>query len=112
MLIFVNTDRLSCATTFILRFISNLKLSVQRKEIQGIYLTAAEIEIAEHTWIKSVQKELFKDKSNLKQFQIKLGVYLDTDSTYKCKGRLINSSLLEHSKTSIFYYYSESTSKP
>ena len=96
------TDRLFCVTAFTLRFISNLKLSVQRKEIQGIYLTAAEIEIAEHTWIKSVQKELFKDKSNLKQFQIKLGVYLDTDSIYKCKGRLINSSLLEHSKTPIF----------
>ena len=95
-------DRLFCVTAFILHFISNLKLTEQRKEIKEIYLTAVEIEIAEYTWIKSVQKEFFKDKSNLKQFQIKLGVYLDTDSIYKCKRRLINSSLLEHSKTPIF----------
>ena len=54
------------------------------------------------TWIKSVQREFFKDKSNLKQFQIKLGVYLDTDNIYKCKGRLVNSSLPEYSKTPIF----------
>ena len=54
------------------------------------------------TWIKSVQREFFKDKSNLKQFQIKLGVYLDTDNIYKCKGRLVNSSLPEYSKAPIF----------
>ena len=75
-------DRSFRVTAFILRFISNLKLSVERKEMKEIYLTAAEIEIAEFTWIKSVQKEFFKDKSNLKQFQIKLGVYLDTDSIF------------------------------
>ena len=96
------SDHLFRVTTFTLHFISNLKLSVQRKEIKEIYLTTVEIEIAEYTWIKSVQKEFFKDKSNLKQFQIKLGVYLDTDNIYKCKGRLINSSLLKRSKTPIF----------
>ena len=80
-----------------MRFISNLKLSVQRKETKETYLTAEEIEVAEHTWIISFQKEFFKDKSNLKQFQIKLGVYLN-----KRKGRLVNSSLLEYSKTPIF----------
>ena len=85
-----------------MRFISNLKLSVQRKETKETYLTAEEIEVAEHTWIISFQKEFFKDKSNLKQFQIKLGVYLDTDNIYKCKGRLVNSSLPEYSKTPIF----------
>ena len=46
--------------------------------------------------------DFFKDKSNLKQFQIKLEVYLDTDKIYKCKRRLVNSSLLEYSKTPIF----------
>ena len=95
-----------------MHFISNLKLSVQRKEIKEIYLTTVEIEIAEYTWIKSVQKEFFKDKSNLKQFQIKLGVYLDTDSIYKCKGRLINSSLLEHSKAPIFLPKESYSSNP
>ena len=89
-------DRSFRVTAFILRFISNLKLSVQRKEIKEIYLTAVEIEIAEYTWIKSVQKEFFKDKSNLKQFQIKLGVYLDTDT------QIVYSSRLEHSKAPIF----------
>ena len=39
---------------------------------------------------------------NSKQFQIKLRVYLDTDNTYKCKGRLVNSSLPEYSKIPIF----------
>ena len=38
----------------------------------------------------------------MKQFQIKLGVYLDTDNIYKCKGRLVNPSLPEYSKTQIF----------
>ena len=79
-------DRLFRVTAFILRLISNLKLSVQRKETKEIFLTAEEIEIAEYTWIKSVQKEFFKDKSNLRQFQIKLGVYLDIDNISKCKG--------------------------
>ena len=65
-------------------------------------MTAIGIEIAEYTWIKSIQKEFFKEKSNLKQFEIKLGVYLDTDNIYKCEGRLINSSFLEYSKTPIF----------
>ena len=109
---YVTADRLFRVAAFILRFISNLKLSVQRKEIKEIYLTTVEIEIAEYTWIKSVQKEFFKDKSNLKQFQIKLGVYLDTDSIYKCKGRLINSSLLEHSKAPIFLPKESYSSNP
>ena len=95
-------DRLSRATVFIMRFISNLKLSIQRKETKEIYLTAEEIKIAEYTWIKSVHQEFFKDKSNLKQFQNKLGIYLDTDNIYKCKGRLLNSSLSEYSKTPLF----------
>ena len=69
---YITAHRLFRVTAFILRFISNLKLIVQRKEIKEIYLTAVEIEIAEYTWIKSVQKEFFKDKLNLKQFQIKL----------------------------------------
>ena len=60
-------DRLFRVTAFILRSISNLKFSVQRKEIKEIYSTAKEIEIAEYTWIKSVQKEFFEDKLNLKQ---------------------------------------------
>ena len=55
-------DRSFRVTAFILRFISNLKLSVERKEVKEIDLTAVEIEIAEFTWIKSVQKEFFKDK--------------------------------------------------
>ena len=95
-------NRLFRVMSCILRFISNLKLSVQRKETKNIYLTAEEIEITEYTWIKSVQKEFFKDKSNLNQFQIKHGVYLDTDNIYKCNGRLVNSSLPEYSKTPIF----------
>ena len=46
--------------------------------------------------------DFLKDKSNLKQFQIKLEVYLDTDNIYKCKRRLVNSSLLGYSKRPIF----------
>ena len=55
--------------------------------------------MAEYTWIKSAQKEFFKDKSKLKQFQIKLGVYLDTD-------------IFTKRKLFIKSYYTESTSKP
>ena len=40
-------DRLFRTTAFILRFISNLKLSVQGKETTKIYLTDKEIEIAD-----------------------------------------------------------------
>ena len=42
-------DYLFCVTSIILRIISNLKLSVQIKETNDIYLTAEEIEIAEYT---------------------------------------------------------------
>ena len=59
---YITAARLFRVTAFILRFISNLKLSVERKEVKEIDLTAVEIEIAEFTWIKSVQKEFFKDK--------------------------------------------------
>ena len=59
-------DRLFRVTALTLRFILNLSLSVQRKQIKEIYLTAVEIKIAEYTWIRSVQKEFFKDKSNFK----------------------------------------------
>ena len=45
-------DRLFHVTAFILRFISNLKLSIQRREIKEIYLTAEEIETTEYKWIK------------------------------------------------------------
>ena len=87
---YFTADRLFCVTAFILHFISNLKLNVQRKETKKMNVTADEVKVAEFTWIKSVQKEFFKDKPNLKQFQIKLGVYLDIDNIYKCKGKLIN----------------------
>ena len=39
-------DRLFRTTPLILRFVSNLKLSVKRNETKKIYLTAEEIEIA------------------------------------------------------------------
>ena len=45
------TDCLFRVTAFILRFISNLKLSVQRKETKKMYLDAEEIEIVEYTCI-------------------------------------------------------------
>ena len=60
-----SVDRLFCVTTFALRFVSNLKLSVQKQNFERNYLFTGEFQKAENIWIKSVQGKFAKNNSNI-----------------------------------------------
>ena len=60
-----SVDRLFYVTAFALRFVSNLKLSVQKQNLETNYLITGEFQKAENIWIKSVQERFAKNNSNI-----------------------------------------------
>ena len=65
---------------------SDLKLSVQKQNIQTNYLSTGELKKVENIWMRSVQGKFAKNR-NIKQLQIKLGSYLDQKNIWRYKGR-------------------------
>ena len=70
-------DRLFRLTAFALLFISNLKLSIQKRNIETNYLSTGELQKAENIWIKSVQGKFAKNNSSL----------FGSRKLWRCKGR-------------------------
>ena len=63
---------------------------MQNQNIQSNYLSTGGLQNAENVWIKSVQRKFAKNKWNIEQLQIKLGIYLDQEyicqeNIWRCK---------------------------
>lgn len=86
-------QRLVCVTTWVRRFVNNLKASLKRKEIikRTGRLEVSELNEVEIELIKMVQNEL-KKKGNFKQLVSELGV-VEQGGLLTCMGRLVNSDL-------------------
>ena len=79
-----------------MRFISRLKEKIRNtRNIQNSpdqSLSLREVEAAELSWIREVQKSIaYGDK--FRQQKLSLGLFLDDKGIYRCRGRLENSAL-------------------
>ena len=78
-------------TAYVLRFINNLKEKRQSKEMNVESLSTAEIEAAEHVWIKDVQETL-RCRQDFQTLSTQLGI-VEQKGVLVCKGRLQNADL-------------------
>ena len=83
-------------TAYVLRFTNNLKEKRESREINVESLSTAEIETAEHVWIKDVQDTL-QDRQDFQILSRQLGI-VKQKSVLVCKGRLQNADLNTNSK--------------
>ena len=100
-------NKLFSVTAFVLRFINNLKNSVNKKQnlIKG-NLTTEEIKHAEYIWIKTLQE---KHSTTEKFIKIKssLKLYLDEEGIYRCKSRLCETENLSFNHCNPIYLPNE-----
>ena len=104
---FSSLTRLLRVTSYVLRFIYNLKKSVPGEHTHDKHLskelTASEIEHAEILWLRTIQASSFTEeivflssrrKNEVAPIRVKqFGLYLDELGLLKCGGRLHNSSM-------------------
>ena len=83
-------------TAYVQRFIGNLRLRRERRELCLGELTAEELRSAESSWIKDAQQDL-KMKENFNKTRESLNV-IEQNDILVCKGRLENSELNEECK--------------
>ena len=103
-----NIMSLLCVTTYVIRFVNNLKTS-QRSQRNLKELRADELKNTKTLWIKSVQASAFiKELSFLNRKDRKatppiwvtqFGLFLSKVHTIKYKGRINNASLLPSTKS-------------
>ena len=86
---FSKLQKLLRVTTWVMRFIRNLKAKRLRNERDMYSLSVKEINGAEIEWIKDTQKSL-TEKDNFEKQKKSLGIY-QVDGILVCKGRLENS---------------------
>jgi hypothetical protein len=92
-------NRLIRVTSWVLRFVQNVKAKSQDREICLGNLTVEEIRHAESTLIKDAQVSL-RNKKDFQHVVKQLGL-VDRDGILKCKGRLSNSDLEEAAREPI-----------
>ena len=98
---FSSFERLLRVTGFVLRFIKNLKLKRQKKEMMLTpVLSAVEIQDARNLWIQFIQKDVM-DGRYYKQLKKDLRFRV-VDGIIRCEGRLQNAPLNYNSKFPIF----------
>ena len=91
--------RLLNVTVYVLRFINNLKARI-KKDIDNIMcrrITVEEIKAVETLWLFDAQKG-FRSLESFKKVEQSLGVYVDDDGLFRCRGRLGNAPVAEESK--------------
>ena len=92
-------EKLLRVTAYVMRIISNLKKSHEKKDINVEGLDAGDIRSAEIEWIKDAQVTL-KGQSDYVKYKDNLGV--DRDGEFLvCKGRMDFSDLAENAKRPI-----------
>eukprot|EP00794_Sanderia_malayensis_P018426 gene18426-biopygen12365 len=88
---FSTAERLLRVTSWVLRFLHNLKQKVRKEEPRSGCLKAEEMIMAEKMWIKDAQK-LLRRSVDYEKMRVQLGV-IESEGVLVCKGRLENSDL-------------------
>ena len=93
-------NRLIRVTSWVMRFVQNVKAKSQDREICLANLTVEEIRYAESALIKDAQVSSLRNKKDFQHLVKQLGL-VDRDGILKCKGRLSNSDLEEGAREPI-----------
>ena len=97
-----NLSKVLRITAYVLRFVKNLRCSIQKTEKTVNELTSCETDEAENRFLKSIQAKVFsKEIEFLKEnkrtappiYVMQFGLYLDSCGILRCKGRLNNAPL-------------------
>ncbi|XP_065675823.1 uncharacterized protein LOC136092030 [Hydra vulgaris] len=97
---FSNYLHLLRVTALVLRFITNLKLKRDKKQLKLSNLDSIEIENALKIWVMFVQRSITSDK-NFRQLQLDLNLQ-NVDGIIRCIGRLQNAPITYDAKNPIF----------
>ena len=97
---FSTLGKLLRVTSWIKRFIDNIKAKREGKDLNKENLSAEEMKNAEEFWIKDVQASLVHD-SAFKKARVQLGI-IEINGVLVCKGRLENSDLGLEAKYPIY----------
>ena len=88
-------------TSYVLRFIANLRTKVAGTEPNLSRLSLEEITEAKHIWYKHIQGAIQTSKS-FKQVQASLGLFKDNCGIWRCGGRLSNANIELSAKHPVF----------
>ena len=99
---YTNLQKLLRITSYVLRFISNIKLKIAKSRINLSELSMEELDEAKKLRIISEQKAITSDKKLMKSLTYSLGIFNDVDGVFKLKGRLQESDLDNLAKYPIF----------
>lgn len=89
---FGSLRRLIRVTSYVLRFVSNLKLSKARKELILGEVNQSELDQARELWYREVQRTVLEDKK-FGQVKVSLQLYADEKGILRCGGRLENAPI-------------------
>ena len=93
---FNSLNKLLRVTAWVRRFVNNLKLKKEKRELKKGSLEVEEIKEAEKMWIQDAQKML-KESANFEKTRVHLGI-IEKNGLLVCQGRLENSDLDLESK--------------
>ena len=96
---FNSFKKLVLVTSYVFRFIYNMKALIRKEQLKNGKITLAEKSSFRIMWLLNEQKSI--DEAKFKQLKISLGAYEDIDGLFKLKGRL-DSDLSECAKFPVF----------
>ena len=85
---FSDFEKLLMVTTFVVRFVSNLKKSVKKTEGAYVELVVQELVKAEKLWIKYKQSIISSDKLKLEKLKNSLGLFYDEEKFVRLETRM------------------------
>ena len=80
-------------TSYVMRFIKNIKLKIAKSTLIKSELTMDELEDAKKLWIINEQRVTVTDKKLMNNLSNTLGIFEDVDGIYRLRGRLQDSDL-------------------
>ena len=98
---FTSLQRLVRVTAYVLRFVSNVKLRSENKELIDEDLKKEEIERARELWITEVQGSVLEDEK-FDQVKVSVSLYKDDKGILRCGGRLKNAPISFNARFPIF----------
>ena len=88
-----NILKLFRVTTFMLRFVNNLRSRSRQQERNVGPLNPPEILKAEHAWLQTVQQQFIVGDPKFKMLHKSLGLFYDENKILHSKGRISNANL-------------------
>ena len=88
-------EKLLRVTTFVWRFLSNLKKKLNGLEVRTGELELEEIEYAKFLWVK-YEQSFIKNSENYGKLKNSLNLFIDENNVIRCRSRLIEAKQLDY----------------